>query len=150
MTIIVWDGKSLAADRQGTRGDLRVLFPKIKKTTNVVGKSAILAHSGSASHTLPLFNWWEAGAEPSVYPEFQKDEETGSVLVVASGDTCVTYTTTPYPMQVLDTYGAWGSGRDFAYGALAMGADAKTAVEIAILLCPSCGMGYEVFPVQEF
>lgn len=39
----------------------------------------------------------------------------------------------------IDAYAAFGSGRDFAMGAMASGANAEMAVRAAITHCISCG-----------
>ncbi len=41
-----------------------------------------------------------------------------------------------------------GRGRDFAFGALAMGADAYKAVMIACLYESSCGMGIDTLTLE--
>lgn len=43
----------------------------------------------------------------------------------------------------------YGEGRDFAYGALEMGANAIKAVEVASKYCISCGMGIDVLSFEE-
>lgn len=42
---------------------------------------------------------------------------------------------------------AWGSGRDYAMGAMARGANAKEAAEIAMRFDNGCGMGIDVVSV---
>jgi ATP-dependent protease HslVU (ClpYQ) peptidase subunit len=49
----------------------------------------------------------------------------------------------PFKQIIEEKFAAWGSGRDFALGALAKGADAIEAVRIASRFCTSCGMGID-------
>jgi hypothetical protein len=42
-----------------------------------------------------------------------------------------------------------GAGRDAAMGALRMGADAKTAVEVANELCTACGLGVDTLRFDQ-
>lgn len=46
-------------------------------------------------------------------------------------------------------FGAWGSGWPAAVAAMHMGADAKRAIEVAMLCDPSTGGDVQVMPVRE-
>lgn len=56
----------------------------------------------------------------------------------------VEYVRLPVAMPIIDQREAWGSGADFALGAMAMGAGARRAVEVACELDVHCGKGIDV------
>lgn len=140
MTVLVWDGTTLAADRQATIGELRRSICKIAKH-----KGALLAWCGLQSVGLVLAEWWINGADPEKYPaKHQENDDTSTSFYVIHPDKTVDcYERTHLPIRVLDKQWAAGSGRDFAYGALAMGADAVQAVNAAAVYCTSVGMGVD-------
>ena len=144
MSVIVWDGKTLAADRQGTTGGMRTTSTKIKK----LSCGAIVAWSGAAENGLELAQWWEDGADPGKWPAYQSADDWTRLIVAQKGQ-AVVYEKRPVPQVVEDPFGAWGCGRDFAVGALAMGADARAAVKVACQFATGCGMGVDSFLVQD-
>lgn len=140
MTCIVWDGQTLAADKLACFGDLKRTVTKIVKRNG-----CLLAYAGIASIGEHLADWWASGRKIDKWPnEFQKDENMQTTLWVIYPDKTVhCYECTPFPIKVEDPWFAAGSGRDFAVGAMAMGADAKRAVEIAATHCISVGGGID-------
>jgi hypothetical protein len=58
------------------------------------------------------------------------------------------YEFVPFPIVFEDRFYASGSGRDLAIGALAMGADAVQAAEIACTYCTECGVGLDVVELK--
>jgi hypothetical protein len=102
----------------------------------------VLAISGCESAGRQLVLWFENGANPEQWPDIQNTDDWAR-LIVASKRKCVIYEKTPIPMKVLDKFSAWGSGRDFALGAMAMGADARRAVKAASRFDILSGMGVE-------
>jgi hypothetical protein len=142
MSIVVWDGKTLAADMQATCADARFKVSKMRRLDD----GTVLAWAGHQDGGLAMARWYETGADPNKLPPCQKDEWT-RLIVVQPGGKVVFYEQFGYPIEVLDCPAAWGSGRDFALGALAMGADARRAVEIACQFNINCGMGVEAIDV---
>lgn len=142
MSVIAWDGKTLAADRQGTNNGMRTTSTKIKK----LSCGAIVAWTGEAECGLELAQWWENGADPGKWPAYQSTDDW-TRLIVAHKGRVVIFEKRPVPQVVEDPFDAWGSGRDFAIGALAMGADARAAVRVAIQFATGCGMGVDSFEV---
>ena len=140
MSVIAWDGKSLAVDKQGTCGDMRLTVKKARMLKNDV----VLAWAGDQEQGLVLARWYMDGADISEWPEFQKEEQW-TQLIIADGNTICYYETEPEIQRVNDSFMAWGSGRELAMGALAMGANAEQAVNIAIKFNVHCGIGCDVF-----
>jgi hypothetical protein len=139
MTVIAWDGRTLAADKMACCGDTAVTCTKIRRVDE-----KLFAWCGGRGEGMALVEWYLAGADKDKYPEFQKSDDWAR-LVVATASGVVFYEKVPEPQPCEDPYGAWGSGREVALGALAMGADARHAVEIASTHVHTCGLGVDVF-----
>lgn len=141
MTIIVWDGRTLAADCQGTYGDARIWRNKITRRAD----GTLIATAGSFSLAQAMVNhlFGDPGSRPN-WPTAVTDESADVICV--DPDARVTWYThfRPVAIELHQAQMAWGCGREFAMGALAMGANAVRAVEVAIELCPGCGLGVQV------
>jgi ATP-dependent protease HslVU (ClpYQ) peptidase subunit len=98
-----------------------------------------------------LMRWFELGSDESKYPEFQKkDDEFVGMMVITPDKRVLKYERSPIPMEYPEEkWYAIGSGRDFAYGALHMGADAVKAVEATIAYSSSCGLGIDTLTLEE-
>ncbi len=144
MSVVAWDGKTLAADRQGTQGDLVLLACKIRRLPN----NDVVAWTGEIERGLALAQWYEAGADPSRFPSFQGSENWTRLIVVPAKGRPFIFEQLPFRQTVLDRMAAWGSGRDFALGAMAMGATAERAVKVASRFASSCGFGVQSFRVR--
>lgn len=137
MSVIAWDGKTLSADRQSTNAEMRVSVSKMRKTDD-----AIIAWTGAYEYGLLLAQWYIDGAQTDKWPAFQRTDKWCR-LVVATKQGVVEYEQEPVAQPVSAEFFAWGAGRDFAMGALAMGATAQQAVEIASRFNVYCGVGIE-------
>lgn len=137
MTVIAWDGKTLAADKQGESGGLKCIVTKIFK----LGTGELIGISGTLSEGLAAIQWYKDGALPDKYP-ISKDSE--SSMIVISNGVIHKYEDHYKPFIIQNRFYAFGSGRELAIGAMAMGADAETAVEIACQYESGCGMGIDV------
>jgi len=49
---------------------------------------------------------------------------------------------------MMNSFMAWGSGRDYAMGAMEMGADARRAVEVTNVHSTDCGFGVEAYDLE--
>ena len=143
MSVVVWDGKTLAADRQATNSNLRRKMCKISKHGDI-----LIAGTGVQTSTQAVRNWVLAGAEPDKFPKSETDEHT-AVWVINRNGTIVKFENSPFGIVYLDKVFAEGSGRDFALGAMFMGADAVTAVEAACTYDIYCGGGIDTLSFDE-
>ena len=141
MTVIAWDGKTLAADRMAVWSGMQATVSKIRR----IETGEILAWSGSQDCGLILADWYECGADPTKWPDFQKDKDDWTRLIIARKDGIHCYEQHLIPLRFDNLFLAWGSGRDYAMGAMAMGADAIKAVQIASQFDTGCGNGVEHF-----
>lgn len=134
MTVIAWDGKTLAADKRETICGIGKTVTKIFK----VGNELVTA-SGGAPHALELIEWFKRGALPSTFPD-HKNNERGWLYVVGEDGLVRSYDG-PYPSKYEDKLFACGSGRDYALAAMYLGHTAEEAVAVACHFDINCGNG---------
>lgn len=141
MSVVVWDGKQLAADRQVTDGGMICNTTKIREIKKGKFKGFLLGAVGATATANLLMDWFEAGANPQHFPfEYAKSDMLGATLVVITQDKDIwRYDHLPVPIVMEDEWYSTGSGRDFAYGAMKMGADAVEAVSVACHYSTECG-----------
>lgn len=144
MSVIAWDGKTLAADRQSCCGETISTVRKIFKLET----EEVIALSGDLDIGMTMKRWYEEGHEREDWPKINEDEKRFCRLIVASEAGVIYYERTPDPVQVIDLFMAWGCGREAALGALAMGASAEKAVEIASRFVLYCGNGCDSYRVR--
>ena len=136
MTVIAWDGKIIAADKQGTYGNLIRVAKKLFRV-----KDEIVCLAGTAGTGMRVLEWYKSGADPSEWPEDLQTSDDWCQVIVANKHGAFWYDQQPYRMKVREPFTAWGIGADFAIGAMAMGATAIQAVKIASKYCEGCGCG---------
>lgn len=144
----MWDGKTLAADRQGTNNGYACQLVKIRLTR--IGE--VVAWTGDPALGQRMADWYERGKRQRDWPPRQNTNDWARLIVAHLDCRCEYFEQEPCGIPVVDGYTAWGNGRDYALGALAMGADARRAVEITNLLCTDCGFGvdaYSPFPTLQ-
>lgn len=141
MTTISTDGVTIAADGLACIGNEIVQWncPKI-----VVRAGRIYAVTGSDALGRVAIDWHVAGADPSKLPVAGADASWS--LIVIEGPTPIKtatrYTSAmPYP-DVFPLPQAFGSGCEYAMGALLAGASPRESVEIAAKL--NCHTGGEI------
>lgn len=147
MSTIAWDGHTLVADRQATYGEVALTCggkaTKLRKLPN--GEVAGIV--GTMSMGFALIEWYLAGAEPHLYPLMSSDCQATLIVVGPSGPVRQ-YELTPHPLTFKESFLAWGSGRDLALGAMAAGADARSAVKIASSLDINTGKGLQSYTLR--
>ncbi len=149
MTTIAWDGQTLAADCQGNNNGMKQSVGKIRLLRISSAVTVLVALSGDASHFEPLCQWLQAGGKPEDYPDFQAGERCSRLYVVHDKKLAY-YEGTAYPIHVKEPFFAGGSGRDYAIGAMAMGASAILAVKIASQYDCHTGLGVESIHSKTF
>lgn len=151
MTVIAWDGKTLAADRQATANGVLHQITKIRKITKGRKKGWLIANAGSAATGGLLMDWFESGAEPKHFPyEYQTKDGYAATLIAISPDGLIhKYEHLPLPIIFEDEFYADGSGKEMALGAMAMGADAVTAIQVVCSMETECGVGIDSFDLKE-
>lgn len=148
MSVIAWDGKTLAADKRASFGST------IRTTTKIFRHgNALVAYAGDASHGEEVRAWWASGADPDQFPTSQRDKDDwAGLLVIRKGErgpVIARYERTPYPIYFEDEQFSIGSGRDFALAAMFLGCDARRAVEVASALDSGCGNGVDTLTFED-
>lgn len=141
MSVIAFDGKRIAADKQSTCAGLPVVTRKILKT-----EKAILAWTGDQEQGLALAEWFLNGKNKNDWPKFQSGENWTRLIVVENGIVGF-YEKEPYMQTVDDKFTAWGSGRDYAIATMSLGFDAFKAVEVASQFDVYCGLGVDIYEI---
>lgn len=140
MSVVAWDGKTIAADKQATCAGLRFKTTKLRRLES----GEVLAWTGDQDSGQIVAKWYSDGADPEKWPACQADKDVWARLIVAHGGACRVFERQPVAMPIEDEFMAWGSGRDYAMGAMARGASAEEAVAVAMEFDTGCGMGVDV------
>lgn len=137
MTVIAWDGKTLAADKMSCSHGYGYTVTKVHRLRD----GSLMALSGDGDTAMALRAWLEAARNPAAYP-VGKDDDTSAFVVQPDGK-AVSYGKTPYPQTIEDKFYAMGHGRDFALAAMHCGKTAREAVELTCRLDVFCGNGID-------
>lgn len=144
MTVIVWDGKTLATDKAATDGAAQWLTTKAWYHALPVEGRVILSGAGPLQTILQMRNWVLGGMLQNEFPSAQLSPHFCHFVIVSPSG-LRRYEQGPLPIDHGHDKCAFGEGKDFAYGALAMGATAGQAVEIANQHSPHCGLGVATY-----
>lgn len=142
MTVVVWDGRTLAADREAGTQYLRYSrTKKIKRLEN----GNLIGWAGDAGIVRELLAWYEGGADPDGFPSECRPGKSDSarLMVITKDGVIQVYETSPYPIEFLGPYHAIGAGTEAALAVLLLGHDSLTAVGIASQVCQGCGLGVD-------
>ena len=154
MTTLAYDGRLLAADMQHTFGhSARLQRPRSKIfKVRQSHRRFVAATSGTEVGALMLLAWYlntpETVAGKEVGAPIQDESQQGSLIVVellpdkSHKAAHITYNGAVY--DITGDHYASGSGAEYAEGAMAAGASAASAVEIASRYDVFSGMGVEV------
>lgn len=154
MSVIAFDGKRLSADRQATYNGTKLTIDKIFQPEPHI----ILGFVGEHAQGTKMIEWFMSGADPTTFPEPKSDEGAASLIVLTKhkeGEThpagdpvCLFYASSSVALQVIEPVMAWGSGGQFAHGAMLAGATASKAVEIASTVAEGCGNGVTTYQLK--
>ncbi len=142
MTIIVYDGDELCIDNAGIHEGTKV--PMVK-SWHVPGTGEIVTGVGNAAQIAVMRDWYIRGAVAEDFPEDQRDAFQWCELIVVSKRGLIRYENLPSPIVHGKNKVAFGVGKDFAYGALGMGATASQAAAVALKYAPDTGHGLATY-----
>ena len=154
MTVIVWDGKTLAADKLCVVGTVKLTVTKIR-TYYLEGSEFLVGVCGDFDLAQEFFNWFGSIREIGIidrylidryesFPSCLRDKDVPVSALVIRGDHQVfKYERSPLPMEYGKGQFAIGSGKEFAIGAMQMGANSFQAVQIANRFDYGCGNGID-------
>jgi len=143
MTVIAWDGKTLAADKRGTCAYMRYSVTKIHRVPD-----GLVAFSGGGAHAGELLNWFHGSRNPDAYPRCDNDSGAGTIHIDQHGKVRMYSSANPFPELIESPFFARGSGRDYAMAAMHLGCDARRAVEVACEFDIGCGNGIDTLTLE--
>lgn len=148
MTVIAWDGKTLAADQEtGTQ------YIKCTRTTKIqrLADGRLMGLAGDAALARELGEWVKAGADPATFPAECRPGQTNAAraLVITPAGEVMVFESGPYAIDFGRRKHAIGSGTDAAFAVMALDHDAETAVRIAIEVCNGCGGGIDTLTLEN-
>lgn len=139
MTVIAWDGRTLAADKRTSFGGLIATTAKLHRLND-----GIAGGTGDSALIGQMIDWLRQGADPEKFPTGrQRDPKECAEIMVIQRGRILYYVDTAYPAILEDRQWACGSGRDFALMAMHLGKTAREAVELACLFQSDCGNGVD-------
>ena len=127
MTTVCYKGGVMAADKQATSSGCK--HGKMTKIFKINGHLVGVAGDGHAC--MEMIRWFTNGAKEEDFPEIQKDEDNGMLMVVTPAGKIQFYEKSYLPIEYENDFAAMGSGRDWALGAMVCGKSAIEAVDIA-------------------
>lgn len=143
MTVVCWDGTTLAADREAS--DSWIKCNSVTKIALINGH--LVGFSGPAAICSELRAWYAAGADPAAFNDSLRKAENANLLVIAPGGVIHLYQNTPYPIVYRDgplgNRFAIGCGKEAAMAVMLAGNGARRAVEITSLVCAGVGNGVD-------
>lgn len=140
MTCVIWDGKTLAADRESGNTYIKAF----RATKISVMRGHLVGLAGNAAINMEWRAWFERGAIPEEFDGVLRDpDHYANALVITPRAEILAYQRTPYPLRPHGPWYAVGSGSEAALAVLECGFDAVKAVEIASRVCTGVGGGID-------
>jgi ATP-dependent protease HslVU (ClpYQ) peptidase subunit len=138
MTVIAWDGKTLAADKRAESCGMKRSRTKIFR----LATGQLMGYSGDTCVGLAMKDWIESGCLPESFPAAQAAQDHGNCILITR-EGVVVYDNTRFALPVSESFCAFGSGRDYAVAAMHLGKSSREAVEIASMFDVYCGDGVD-------
>lgn len=146
MTVIAWDGVTLAADRMGHDGNSVFAICKLFR----VSDTCLAGVAGQMQSGLRIVGWLRSranpGANPTGFPAIDPEKDWTVVLTISREDGEIVvrrYEAREVPIVVEDDQHAIGQGAAAAMAAMRCGSSAVDAVRIASDLHTDCGLGQD-------
>lgn len=149
MTTIAFDGKTMAADKQSVAGSRKYQKLNCKiRSGKYHGMPALFSGAGTIVYCDAVVEWLLAGMPDENRPEMPTSPDSFTVIV-ATELGLFEYIDSLRPIALGPLKWAIGSGAEYALGAMAAGACAKRAVEIACEFDINSGMGVDVLALRK-
>jgi hypothetical protein len=145
ITLICWDGRTVAADGLYSYDILRASasLPKLRRKDGFV-----FALTGTTALYDPMVEWFLGDRNPDNLPKVSSDHMDTRLLVFKDG-LCESYKLNlPYPEPCFAP-DAWGICAEYALGCMDEGADAARAVERSIVRCKELGGPVQVIDLES-
>jgi len=145
MTTIAFDGHTLAADKRSCNGSAISVVTKIIRL-----RGCLVGTAGPSGDGREMRAWFEAGAEPSKMPAFQRTKDQFIEMMVIERDgSILKFDGSPIPFKIESPFYAIGSGREFALAAMHLGKTAREAIEVASALDCYTGNGIDILELES-
>jgi ATP-dependent protease HslVU (ClpYQ) peptidase subunit len=147
MTIVAWDGYTLAADkRMNTEGGPGATVRKIAQLSN----GSLVGWAGGLAFAQSVIKWLDAGADRELANEawFEHEDMAVQVIMIAPDKSVWLYEHID-PVPVEDRFYAIGSGAPYAIVAMDLGQTAYQAVQMACKYDAMCGYGIDSLVLEE-
>lgn len=140
MTVICWDGRTLAADKRMDCNGYPATVTKIFRMPD----GSLIGGAGDSDVISALRQWYLDGCNPGAYPDNRGEQGCyATLMVVTAAREVRLYLSSPIPIQMHNQTFAIGSGADYALAVMHLGHSAKKAVEVACALDTGCGNGID-------
>lgn len=143
MTVIAYDGKTLASDTLSVSGSMKGKARKLYEVIQPDGTKLLLGIAGSYAACLGLVEWIRGGCDPEAAPEDAAADElmgpSACVMAIDAAGQCWLYEGASAPMLERSGFWAIGSGAETAIAAMSLGKTAVEAVQLAIRISHGCG-----------
>ena len=146
MTVVVWDGSTLATDRAASDGVAKWKTEKAWYWGEGEDR-LILTGTGPLHSILEMREWFKDGCMVSKFPAIQTTHPC-HFIVVSPYVGLYRYESTHMPISHGYDACAFGEGRDVAHGAWYMGATAREAVEASNQFSVHCGLGVHEYRLE--
>ena len=143
MTVVVWDGKSLATDRQANDGYMKWEAETARSMVRQT-EHYIVSGVGTLGSILKMRDCFKANGNLSTL----EVQPNSAELIVVSSKGLTVWSSNGTSVE-LSAPMAFGEGREYALGAMAMGATAQEAVQIANEYSLHCGKGVSCYTLQD-
>lgn len=145
MSVIVFDGRYLAADRRCVSDGVTQTVAKIGELEKPRGCFNAWGVTGDFAFGMAIREWWLARRKNDDFPKPYKDAYA-RFFVFAPG-LVREFAAQPNHVDIKTNAFAAGSGRDFALMALHLGKSVKEAVKLTSELTIDCGNGVDAIVV---
>lgn len=141
MTVIAWDGRFLVADRLADTAGHKFQVCKIRLAKDIYSEDTAVAISGKFGAFDKLYDYAIGKVQ---FPSSQEKDDWARLIVVTRGK-LHWIEDVEGKIQTSAKFIAFGSGRDYALGAMQMGATALEAVRATSKLCVDVGLGVSIY-----
>jgi hypothetical protein len=157
MTVIAWDGDTLAADRRAVCGHGVYSVTKIARVAG-----CLVGVAGRGDRIREFHDWVRDGARKEDYPKRDRDDQSTyyTAIVIRRGEpragpfgeerdiVVERYEDSPLPIIVEEQQHAIGAGGLIARAAMLCGKNAVEACSIACSLEENCGNGIQTLTFE--
>lgn len=146
MTVLAWDGVTLAADKRCVSGNT------IKTTTKIfrLPNGELAGVSGDRARAEEMLQWLAMSGNVSDFPiKRNGDDDFASLLVIDKNGRARRYENAPMPFYFDDKHATAGSGEEGALIAMHLGASSAEAVRIVSLFNTGCGNGVDTLTLDS-